>query len=469
MAVVQEIFVEFYDVTPLGTGSWSHNRFNATAIGSVSSDLKTTSGDSTGYSLAIENVAFTGKSGADSLSSGVGDWQELVLEYYLYSNVDSRLRISNLPINQPFELEIAGENGPNRDTKFTVTPSDQNNLTYEDSGTGTPTEAIVFSGTTDSNGSILIEGELIDVYWYINGFILRIYEQASASTETKKWNGAPPEGTRLAVGGLAEGLVQFYRGVNGSIVEEVTGLTQALPAGYSLRHDAYGTYIHNDGTGASVAFDEDLLDDSWTDDITLVHIYHLNGVADTNRTLLQSAGANDDAWELSIDAGNDMGGRIGTAGTWLRVENDITGHDNEWFWGAIQRTTGVGQRSIVPDEIGAWQTTSTAAPNQMNTVNNHDAVLFQTISSSAISIAAIGIWKRQLTPEEMASFYAAPWQVFEPPSEDLDTAFIQVPWTTQPPAGTPIDWDNPLAEGLTNFIMVYPSYVYDPARGIMLL
>jgi len=254
----------------------------------------------------------------------------------------------------------------------------------------------------------------------------------------------PPVGSRISSSGLGAGLMQFYRGVpGGKAVEEISGQSVNLTSGWSLETGEFGTHLHNDGTGAALTFDYTKLKDDWGDEITVVSIFHLNGVTATNRTFAQSAGGGDDAYELSIDAGNDMGGRIGAGATWSRSETDILGDESQWSWGAMQRTEGVGQWAQNPNEKSAVNTVSTAAPNQMA----HNLTICSSINSTAVSLVCVAVWDRELTLGELKSFFTNPWNVFTQPSKPAPT-FFKKPWTKQPPAGTPINKAHPLAKDL---------------------
>ena len=81
-------------------------------------------------------------------------------------------------------------------------------------------------------------------------------------------------------------------------------------------------------------------------------------------------------------------------------------------------------------------------------------------------IATGAVWERALSDDEWNSLVDNPWQLFlveEGPEEPVIT--FRKPWTKQPPAGTEIDWSNPLAVGLMSAFNFQPGPVRDLVTG----
>lgn len=175
---------------------WLYNEFLvADTVTELSSDLLDSTGASTGYTLDI-TTAFTNEhSGSQGATGGVGDWTEAVFDWDWFINNGSTavLQFGGLNENDTFVLEVAGHySSASRDTDFTVSPANESTTTYDNAGTGAPTDHVTFTGTIGAAGTIDVTTEGITSAGQINGIKLIITAGAGGA--------APNTLTLLGVG-----------------------------------------------------------------------------------------------------------------------------------------------------------------------------------------------------------------------------------------------------------------------------
>lgn len=161
---------------PPGANPFGYNQLvDGSVVGTIKADLQDDTGAATGWSLSVANEPFDNEAGSGGVAtSGVGEFTEEVLDNWWQDAGNAQLEIGGLPVGDTYTLQLIGHNGNSRDTNFSVTPANEGTTTYVASDDSTPAPALTFTGTIGAGGTILIEGALLNVLWYINGFILEV-------------------------------------------------------------------------------------------------------------------------------------------------------------------------------------------------------------------------------------------------------------------------------------------------------
>ena len=173
----------------------------------------------------------------------------------------------------------------------------------------------------------------------------------------------------------------------------------------------------------------------------------------------------------SVNPGLRYGGHYGSS--WYNSQASFTLAAHQWYAVAF-RWDG--------DRISLW--INGVKDGEIDTQNSPSPDLTYVTKMAGGSfggyfagdIAVACQWDRALTDTELTRLAADPFQVLEQrpiigahqlPTH-VDYATVKVPWTSQPPAGTPIDWTHPLAQGLMNFVVFEGGFARDYARDLML-